>query len=687
MRLQKSKSLCSHPVFHHEILTSSSSSSQTRSRPSPPDDHVTRLCRENKFREAIDLLCVDNRVRDAIRILNQMDRPSAAIYSAVIQSCVKTRSLENGRKVHQHIKQSGFLPGQFISNRLLDMYVKCDGMDEARKYFDEMGGKDLCSWNVLVSGYAKLGLLGEARKLFDEMPDRDHFAWNAMISGYVRCDMPEEALDLCRMMNKCYKSMNKFTVSSAIAAAAVLSCLRIGKEIHGHIMRTGLDLDHVVWSSLCDMYGKCRSIDEARCIFDRMVDKDDVTTWTNMISTYFEHGRKSEGIALFKNMVESGTIRPNEFTFAAVLNACSDVTPDEELGKQVHGYMTRICSNPVSFSGSALVHLYSKCGNMVSAERVFKMMENPDLVSWTSLITGYAQNGLPNEALRLFELLLKSDKVRPDHVTFVGVLSACAHAGLVDEGIAYFNSIKEKHGLNHTADHYACVIDMLARSGRFDEAERIISEMNMKPDKYIWASLLGGCRIHKNIELAEKCAEALFEIEPWNPATYVTMANVYAASGRWSSVAKIRKLMECRGVTKKKPGKSWIQIKRKTHAFSVGDQSHPESKQIYEFLCEITMRMKEQGFVADVNSALHDVEEEQKEQHLSYHSEKLAVAYGIISTPAGMPIKVFKNLRTCVDCHEAIKFVSKIARRKITVRDSARFHCFENGSCSCGDYW
>ncbi|CAN1331548.1 Pentatricopeptide repeat-containing protein At4g37170 [Linum perenne] len=689
MRLQNSKSFRWPCVFlpNESLICSFSAQPQYPEpfrRSSPvSDDPVTRLCRENRFKEATDVLCQKNRVKDAIQLLNQMDKPSAPIYSAVIQCCLKTRSLKAGRKVHHHIKRSGFLPGQFILNRLLDMYVKCDGIDEAHKLFNEMGEKDLCSWNVLISGYSRLGLLEKARKLFDEMPDRDNFTWNAMISGYVRCDMPREALDLCRMMNKSLNSQgNKFTVSSAIAAVALVPCLRIGKEIHGHIMRTGLDSDQVVWSSLSDMYGKCGSIDEARHIFDRMVDRD-VVSWTTMIGRYFEDGRRAEALNLFNKLLESGT-RPNEFTFAAVLNACTDVTA-EELGKQVHGYMIRIGSNPISFAGSALVHMYSKCGNMVNAERVFKGMKQPDLVSWTSLIAGYAQNGQPNESLQYFELLLKSE-VRPDHITFVGVLSACAHAGLVEQGLAYFYSIKEKHGLTHTAEHYACIIDLLARCGKFEKAEGIIGEMPIKPDKFLWASLLGGCRIHNHIELAEKSAEALFEIEPGNPATYVTMANIYATAGRWADVARIRKLMDDKGVVKK-PGKSWIEIKRKTHVFLVGDKSHPKWKQIHEFLCEISIKMKEEGFFAHTNTVLHDVEEEQKEESLSYHSEKLAIAYGVISTPPGTTIKVYKNLRTCVDCHEAIKFISKIVDRKIIVRDSARFHCFEKGSCSCGDYW
>lgn len=680
-------------LFHlNKIATSPYSSQNQIHKPlpqktffksNPKDGIINRLCKDKRFKEAIDILCEQKRLKEAIRILYQVDKPSASTYSNLIQSCLQNRAFEEGKKVHEHIKLSGFIPGLFISNRLLDMYAKCDSLVNAQKLFDEMTERDLCSWNVLISGYAKIGLLEEARKLFDEIPERDNFSWTAMISGYVRHDRPNEALELFRMMKKSENSKsNKFTVSSALAAAAAIPCLRIGKEIHGHIMRTGLDSDEVVWSALSDMYGKCGSIEEARHIFDRMVDKD-VVTWTAMMDRYFEGGRRKEGLDLFADLLRSG-IRPNEFTFAGVLNACANHTL-EDIGKKIHGYMTRIGFNPSSFAASALVHMYSKCGNMVNAEGVFKGMPYPDLVSWTSLISGYAQNGQPDEALQYFELLLKSG-IQPDHVIFVGVLSACAHAGLVDKGLEYFHAINEEYGLTHTADHYACIIDLLARSGRFEEAENIINKLPMKPDKFLWASLLGGCRIHRNLKLAERAAEALFEIEPENPATYVTMANIYATAGMWNEVAKIRKTMDDRGVVKK-PGLSWIEIKQKVHVFLVGDTSHPKSKEILKFLGKLSKKMKEEGFFPDTNFVLHDVEEEQKEQNLSYHSEKLAVAFGIISTPQGKPIKVFKNLRTCVDCHTAIKFISKIVNRKIIVRDSNRFHCFEDGHCSCRDYW
>jgi pentatricopeptide repeat protein len=337
------------------------------------------------------------------------------------------------------------------------------------------------------------------------------------------------------------------------------------------------------------------------------------------------------------------------------------------------------------FAESALLHMYSKYGDMVSAMRVFEGMQKPDLVSWTAMISGFAQNGQPEEALCYFDMFLMSG-IRPDHVTFVGVLSACAHAGLVDKGLEIFHLIKDEYKIEHTADHYACVIDLLSRSGQFELAEEIINNMSVKPNKFLWASLLSGCRIHKNVRLARWAAEALFEIEPENPATYVTVANIYASVGLFDKVDNVRRTMESKGVTKM-PASSWIEVGRRVHVFLVGDKSHPQTELIYALLKKLNVKMREEGYVAETGFVLHDVEDEQKEHDIGHHSERLAVAFGIIATPEGAPIKVFKNLRICGDCHTAIKLISRIMQREIIVRDSYRFHHFKDGSCSCRDYW
>lgn len=475
---------------------------------------------------------------------------------------------------------------------------------------------------------------------------------------------------------------NEFTASSALTAATAARCARAGRELHCHVVRRGIDADAVVWSALADMYAKCGRVDNARSVFDRMPVRD-VVSWTAMVDRYFGAGRGGEGFRLFIHMLRSG-IQPNEFTYAGVLRACAEST-SEKLGRQVHGRMARSRTGDSCFAESALVHMYSKCGDMGTAVRVFEAMPKPDLVSWTAMISGYAQNGQPEEALCYFNMFLKSG-FKPDHVTFVGVLCACAHAGLVDKGLELFHSIKNEYGIEHTADHYACVIDLLSRSGQFERAEEMINKMSVKPNKFLWASLLSGCRIHKNVRLARWAAEALFEIEPENPATYVTLANIYASVGLFDEVESVRRIMESKGITKV-PASSWIEAGKRVHVFLVGDKSHPQAEQIYAFLKKLHAKMREEGYVADTGFVLHDVEDEQKEQDIGYHSERLAVAFGIIATPRDAPIKVFKNLRICGDCHTTIKFISKITQREIIVRDSNRFHHFKNGSCSCRDYW
>lgn len=268
----------------------------------------------------------------------------------------------------------------------------------------------------------------------------------------------------------------------------------------------------------------------------------------------------------------------------------------------------------------------------------------------------------------------------------VGVLSACSHTGLVEKGREYFYSMNRDYGVIPNSKHYTCMVDLLGRAGCLNEAQNLMKNMPFKPDAAAWGALLGACRLHGKTDLAEKAAEVIFEMEPENAGMYVLLSNLYAASGRWDDVSKMRLKMRDRGV-KKVTGYSWLEVQNKVHTFSVGDTFHPEKDRIYAYLEELEFKLKHDGFVYSTKLVLHDVGEEEKEHMLRYHSEKLAVAYGILSTPAGRPIRVMKNLRVCEDCHNAIKCISKIVGRLIILRDNNRFHHFSGGSCSCGDYW
>ncbi|KAF8718525.1 hypothetical protein HU200_025300 [Digitaria exilis] len=406
-----------------------------------------------------------------------------------------------------------------------------------------------------------------------------------------------------------------------------------------------------------------RGLASARALFDRMPRRDHFS-WSAIVSAHARHGQPRAALAFYRRMLREpeGAGADNEFTASSAL-AAATAARCVRSGRELHCHVIRRGIDADAVVWSALADMYAKCGRVEDAR----------------------SNGQPEEALCYFNMFLRSG-LRPDHVMFVGALSACAHAGLVDKGLEIFHSIKDEYGIDHTADHYACVIDLLSRSGQFELAEEMINKMAVKPNKFLWASLLGGCRIHKNVRLARWAAEALFEIEPENPATYVTLANIYASVGLFDEVENVRKIMESKGITKM-PASSWIEVGKRVHVFLVGDKSHPRAKEIYALLKKMYVKMREEGYVADISFVLHDVEEEQKEQDIGYHSERLAVAFGIIATPGDAPIKVFKNLRICGDCHATIKFISRIVQREIIVRDSNRFHHFKNGICSCRDYW
>lgn len=312
-------------------------------------------------------------------------------------------------------------------------------------------------------------------------------------------------------------------------------------------------------------------------------------------------------------------------------------------------------------------------------------MEERDIFTWNSFITGCAQHGLGREAIKMYKHM-ESAGVLPNEVTFVGLLNACSHAGLVDEGWQFFKSMSRDYGLTPLLEHYACMVDLLGRTGNVQGAEQFIYDMPIEPDAVIWSALLGACKIHKNAEIGRRAAEKLFAIEPSNSGNYVMLSNIYSSLGMWVEVAEVRRIMKQHGVTKE-PGCSWMQIRNKVYSFVTGDKQHEQIEEIESTLQDLYTSLRTTGYVPDTEFVLHDIDEEQKESSLLYHSEKLAVAYALLVTPQGMPIQIMKNLRICGDCHTFIKFVSHVTKRDIDIRDGNRFHHFRNGSCSCGDFW
>ncbi|XP_034918203.1 putative pentatricopeptide repeat-containing protein At5g09950 isoform X2 [Populus alba] len=502
--------------------------------------------------------------------------------------------------------------------------------------------------NALTDLYARCGEIDQARKLFDRMVIRNVVTWNLMISGYLKNRQPEKCIDLFHEMQVSNLKPDQVTVSSVLGA-----------------------------------YIQGGYIDEARKVFGEVREKDEVC-WTTMIVGCAQNGKEEDALLLFSEMLLENA-RPDGYTISSVVSSCAKLASLYH-GQAVHGKAFLMGVNDDLLVSSALVDMYCKCGVTRDAWTIFSTMQTRNVVSWNSMIGGYALNGQDLEALSLYENMLE-ENLKPDSVTFVGVLSACVHAGLVEEGKEYFSSMNDQHGLEPTPDHYACMVNLFGRSGHMDKAVDLISSMSQEPNSLIWSTVLSVCVMKGDIKHGEMAARCLIELNPFNAVPYIMLSNMYAARGRWKDVASIRSLMKSKHV-KKFSAYSWIEIDNEVHKFVADDRTHPDAKIIHVQLNRLIRKLKEAGFSPNTNLVLHDFGEDEKLESINYHSEKLALAYGLIKKPYGVtPIRIIKNIRTCADCHMFMKFVSNIARRPVILRDSNRFHHFVEGKCSCKDYW
>lgn len=559
-------------------------------------------------------------------------------------------------------------------NSLMGGFVKQKRLGDAKWIFDRMPVRDEVSWNTMITGYAQNNYLAEAQRLFEEAPVKDVFTWTAMVSGFVQNGKVDEA----RMIFDAMPEKNTVSWNAMIAGYVQTKRMDMARELFEVMTCKNV----ASWNTMITGYAQSGEITHARNLFDRMPQHDCIS-WAAIIAGYAQSGYSEDSLRLFIEMKRYGE-RLNRSSFTSVLSTCANLA-SLELGKQLHGQLVKVGFEAGCFVGNALLVMYCKCGSVEEAYHAFEEIVDKDVISWNTMIAGYARHGFGKDALMLFKSM-KTVGIKPDDITMVGILSACSHTGLVEKGTEYFYSMNRDYGVIPNSKHYTCMVDLLGRAGRLDEAQNLMKNMPFKPDAATWGALLGACRLYGKTELAEKAAEVIFEMEPENAGMYVLLSNLYAASGRWGDVSKVRLKMRDRGV-KKVTGYSWLEVQNKVHTFSVGDTLHPEKDRIYAYLEELEFKLKQDGFVYSTKLVLHDVGEEEKEHMLRYHSEKLAVAYGILSIPAGRPIRVMKNLRVCEDCHNAIKHISKIVGRLIILRDNNRFHHFSGGSCSCGDYW
>lgn len=578
-------------------------------------------------------------------------KPNQYTYPSILRTCTSVGALDLGVQIHTQAIKTGFLPNVYVCSVLIDMYAKHGELETAMKIFRRLSEDDIVSWTAMIAGYAQHDMFSEALKLFEEMQERG-----------IQSD--------------------NIGLASVISACAGIQALNQGRQIHTQSIVSGYSSDISVGNALVCLYARCGCTQEAHLAFEKMRSRDKVT-WNGLISGFAQSGKSEESLKVFTHMTRAGE-EANMFTYGSAISAAANLA-HLKLGKQIHGRTIKTGYHSETEVCNVLVTLYAKCGCLTDARRVFTEMPQKNEISWNAMITGYSQHGYGRQAIELFKDM-NMLKVKPNHITYVGVLTACSHVGLVEEGLTHFKSMSEQHGLLPKQEHYACVVDILGRAGQLFRAKEFVQSMPIEPDAMIWRTFLSACTVHKNREFGEVAANNLLELEPNDSATYVLMSNMYAVTGKWDHRDHSRRLMRERGV-KKEPGRSWIEVKNSVHSFFVGDRLHPLVHEIYSYLDELTKKVTAIGYVPDQSSLWNEVELRQKDLTAQIHSEKLAVAFGLLTLPRIIPLHVMKNLRVCNDCHNWINFISKVVDRTIIVRDAYRFHHFQDGSCSCKDYW
>ncbi|KAK9132970.1 hypothetical protein Scep_012498 [Stephania cephalantha] len=580
-----------------------------------------------------------------------------------------------------------------------------------------------------------------ARSVFDQISNPDAFIWNSMIRAYLAAQIPQQSIALFDQMRREEGVLiDSFNVSLVVQACGRAGDVEYGLRVHTHVFKRGFCSDLFVQTALIEMYAKlgfvgvaervlgeieepdlvmynvllgehvrvgevalarrlfdemperdlvswntmvhgfvrCGDVGGAREVFDEMPERD-LVGWSSMIAGYAKSARPSEAVKLFYEM-QLDHVRPDGVVMVSVLSACGEMGA-LGMGRMVHEYIARNRIEVDVKLGTSLVDMYAKCGDIENSLTVFENMVVKDVYAWSTMIVGLANHGKGELALDYFAKMI-SLGVEPDDVAFIGALSACTHVGFVERGRTLFSSMNDVYRIEPKIEHYGCMIDLLGRTGQLEEARELIKNMPFAPDAAVWRALLSACKRYKNAKLAEDATVKLLELDPHSDENYVLLSNMYSQTKKWSEVANIRRLMRARDI-QKIPGSSSIEADNVVHEFIAGDKSHPKSNDIYDMLEEMNDRLYAAGYEPVMSSVLQEMDDQTKQNALVTHSEKIAIAFGLLSTPSGSPIRIVKNLRVCEDCHLAIGIISSIYHRKIIVRDRNRFHHFVDGSCSC----
>ncbi|KAL5995975.1 hypothetical protein ACLOJK_026048 [Asimina triloba] len=580
-----------------------------------------------------------------------------------LKACTSLADVEMGKEVMKDGVAIGMSKDCFFGSSVINFLVKFGEIDEARS------GCGVRPSPVTLAGLTQactgIGRLDLGKCI------------HGLLNGL---GMGTDVLVLTSLVDM-YGKMGD--VESSRLGCAQIAGLDYGKILHCFAFRGGLELNLVVSTAIVDMYAKCGALDLAAFVFDRMKGKN-VVSWTALMVGLAQNGRAQEALNLCFQMQLEG-VDANSVTLVGLIHACAHLGSLKK-GRSIHAYLMR---HEFAFDATimtALIDMYAKCGKMVSVERIFEGgSTSNDVILWNAMITSYGIHGCGHQAVDVYARM-REKGLKPNETTLVSLMTACSHSGLVEDGLSLFHGMARDYGIKPSDKHYACLVDLLGRAGCLEEAEAVINQMPFEPSNAVLEALLSGCKTYKNIDMGVRIADRLLSLDTQNPGIYVMLSNIYAEGGRWVDVDNVRNLMRKRGL-RKTPGYSLIEVGNQVHAFFAGDDSHPCWAQIHQMLNNLRLQMEKTGYTPDTSCVLRNVEEDVKVRMLWGHSERLAIAFGLISTPAGSLIRITKNLRVCIDCHTVTKYISKIVQREIIVRDANRFHHFADGNCSCGDYW
>ncbi|KAK1418894.1 hypothetical protein QVD17_28044 [Tagetes erecta] len=544
--------------------------------------------------------------------------PDHNVFPSVLKSCTNLMCFKFGESVHGSVIRFGLEFDVFTGNALLSMYSKLQRFS-ALQVFDESPERTAFdqSENVLHHSYKSYPEVSQngrnpsalshmsdqdrrnvpmqsVRKVFETMPEKDVVSYNTLILGYVQNNMCNEAMMMIREMGDAKLKPDAFTLSNFLPVVAEYMDVWKGKEIHGYGIRHGFERNGFVINGLIDVYANCNMVEDSYQLFCSLSERDCVS-WCSMIAACVKNGLFDEGLSLFRQML-SENVKPVPISCSSIIPACAHLTT-LPLGQQLHGYIIRHCFDDNMFISSSLVNMYAKCGNIKLAKCVFDGMKHHDLVSWTAMIMGCASHGYANDAIFLFKQMEMED-VRPNSVAFVAVLTACSHAGMVDEGLTFFNRMVTHYDIAPDFEHYACMADLLGRAGKLEDAFDLICSMPENKTASVWLPLLAACRVHKNVDLAEKVVMQISKLDSDNVGAYVLLSNIYSSVGRYKDAAKVRHILS-KKMNKKEPACSWIRIGGKVHAFIAGDESHSNYDGIVNALDILFGQIDKEGYVVD----------------------------------------------------------------------------------------